>query len=38
MIWNKEAECMSDDDRKILQLKRLKSAVKNAYDLSLIHI
>ena len=23
---------MSDDDRKILQLKRLKSAVKNAYD------
>ena len=32
MIWNKEAECMSDDDRKILQLKRLKSAVKNAYD------
>jgi len=32
MIWNKEAECMSDDDRKDLQLKRLKSAVKNAYD------
>jgi phenylacetate-CoA ligase len=32
MIWNKEAECMSDDDRKILQLKRLKSAVKNAYE------
>ena len=32
MIWNKEAECMSDDDRKVLQLKRLKSAVKNAYD------
>ncbi|MGB7968329.1 MAG: phenylacetate--CoA ligase [Methanobacterium sp.] len=32
MIWNKEAECMSDDDRKILQLKRLKYAVKNAYD------
>jgi phenylacetate-CoA ligase len=32
MIWNKEAECMSNDDREILQLKRLKSAVKNAYE------
>ena len=32
MIWNKEAECMSDDNREILQLKRLKSAVKNAYE------
>jgi phenylacetate-CoA ligase len=32
MIWNKEAECMSDNDREILQLKRLKSAVKNAYE------
>jgi phenylacetate-CoA ligase len=32
MIWNEEAECMSDNDREILQLKRLKSAVKNAYE------
>jgi phenylacetate-CoA ligase len=32
MIWNKEAECMSDDDREILQLERLKAAVKNAYE------
>ncbi len=32
MIWNKEAECMSDEDREILQLKRLKSVVKNAYE------
>ena len=32
MIWNKEAECMSDEDRESLQLKRLKSAVKNAYE------
>ena len=32
MIWNKEAECMSDDDKEILQLERLKAAVKNAYE------
>jgi phenylacetate-CoA ligase len=32
MIWNKEAECMSDEDKESLQLKRLKSAVKNAYE------
>ena len=32
MIWNKEAECMSDYDRENLQLKRLKEAVKNAYE------
>jgi len=32
MIWNKEAECMSDHDREILQLKRLKEVVKNAYE------
>ena len=32
MIWNKEAECMSDHDRENLQLKRLKEAVKYAYE------
>jgi len=32
MIWNKEAECMSDYDRENLQLKRLKKAVKYAYE------
>ena len=32
MIWNKEAECMSDYDRENLQLRRLKEAVKNAYE------
>ena len=32
MIWNKEAECMSDHDRKSLQLERLKETVKNAYE------
>jgi phenylacetate-CoA ligase len=32
MIWNKEAECMSEHDRESLQLERLKSAVKNAYE------
>ncbi len=32
MIWNKEAECMSKEDRESLQLERLKEAVKNAYE------
>ena len=32
MIWNKEAECMSDDTKENLQLKRLKEAVENAYN------
>jgi len=32
MIWNKEAECMSDHDRESLQLERLKETVKNAYE------
>ena len=32
MIWNKEAECMSNHDRESLQLKRLREAVKNAYE------
>ncbi len=32
MIWNKVAECMSDKDRENLQLKRLKEALKNAYE------
>jgi len=32
MIWNKEAECMSNDDRKKLQLGRLQAAIKNAYE------
>ena len=31
MIWNKEAECMSDDDRKEVQLEKLQSAVKYVY-------
>lgn len=32
MIWNKEAECMSHDDKQELQLKRLQKIVKKAYD------
>ncbi len=32
MIWNEEAECMSDDDRKELQLKKLQAIVKYAYE------
>lgn len=32
MIWNKAAECMSDNKRQELQLQRLKDAVKRAYD------
>lgn len=32
MIWNKEAECMSDEDRESLQLERLQAIVKNAYE------
>jgi phenylacetate-CoA ligase len=32
MIWNKEAECMSDKDRESLQLERLKATVNNAYE------
>jgi len=32
MIWNKEAECMSEDDRKEVQLKKLQSAVKYVYE------
>jgi phenylacetate-CoA ligase len=32
MIWNKEAECMSDEDRESLQLERLKATVNNAYE------
>ena len=32
MIWNEEVECMSEDDKKDLQLERLHSIVKKAYE------
>jgi len=32
MIWNKKVECMSDDDRKKLQLEKLQEIVKYAYE------
>lgn len=32
MIWNKEAECMSREDREKLQLERLKGIVARAYE------
>jgi phenylacetate-CoA ligase len=32
MIWNEEAECMAEDDKKALQLERLQMAVKRAYE------
>ncbi len=32
MIWNKEMECMDPEERKELQLERLKKVVKLAYD------
>lgn len=32
MIWNEEAECMSQDKKEELQLKRLQKVVKRAYD------
>lgn len=32
MIWNEKAECMSEDDMKELQLQRLQSVVKRAYE------
>ncbi|AEG18616.1 phenylacetate--CoA ligase family protein [Methanobacterium paludis] len=32
MIWNEEVECMSEDNKKDLQLKRLQSIVKKAYE------
>ncbi len=32
MIWNKEAECMSQTDKEKLQLERLQKVVKQAYD------
>ena len=31
MIWNKEAECMSEEQKEKLQLKRLQKVVKKAY-------
>ena len=31
MIWNEEVECMSNEDKKELQLKRLQDVVKRAY-------
>jgi phenylacetate-CoA ligase len=33
MIWNKQAECMSAEETKELQLQRLQSVVKRAYEL-----
>ncbi len=32
MIWNKEAECMSAEEKEDLQLKRLQEVVKRAYE------
>lgn len=32
MIWNEEAECMAEDDKRALQLERLQTAVKRAYE------
>ena len=32
MIWNEEAECMSADEMKELQLERLQEVVKRAYE------
>lgn len=32
MIWNKEAECMSREDKESLQLERLKEIVSTAYE------
>jgi phenylacetate-CoA ligase len=32
MIWNKQAECMPDKERRKLQLERLKVTVKRAYE------
>ncbi|SCG85741.1 phenylacetate--CoA ligase family protein [Methanobacterium congolense] len=32
MIWNSEAECMSAEDTRELQLKRLQDVVKRAYE------
>lgn len=32
MIWNEEAECMSAEDTKKLQLQRLQKIVKRAYE------
>ncbi len=32
MIWNEEAECISQDEKEELQLKRLQEVVKRAYE------
>lgn len=32
MIWNEEAECMPQEDKEELQLKRLQEVVKRAYE------
>jgi phenylacetate-CoA ligase len=32
MIWNREAECMSAEEKEELQLKRLQEVVKRAYE------
>jgi len=32
MIWNKEVECMPEEQLRALQLERLKQTVKRAYE------
>jgi len=32
MIWNEKSECMSEDEKKQLQLERLQNVVKKAYE------
>ena len=32
MIWNEEVECMLQEDKEILQLLRLRSVAKRAYN------
>ncbi|XCH49400.1 phenylacetate--CoA ligase [Thermodesulfovibrio sp. 3462-1] len=32
MIWNKEMECMSEEELRALQLERLKQTIKRAYE------
>jgi phenylacetate-CoA ligase len=32
MVWNRQMECMPDEERRSLQLERLQSTVKRVYD------
>ena len=32
MVWNKQAECMSKEEKEKLQLERLQQTVKLAYN------